>query len=144
MPGGGPTPPSGKGGGSSRPRGAVALQVKLTCASLDQVKARYPEIKDRRFILRTMQAWPLDTLVRLEAKLIGGAHCFLANAVVERISPVGEKPASITLALISMDDAGRELVAWMGGKPPRLLPEAPAKQAPPVMTPVAAPPAKAE
>ena len=121
MSGGNPGPPPGRGAPG---RTAVTLQVKLACATLDQVKARYPEMRERRFVLRTRQAWPVDTLVRLEARMTSGTPCFISTAVVERISPVGEEPASITLALIAMDEAGRELVAWMGGKPPKALREA--------------------
>jgi molecular chaperone DnaK len=40
--------------------------------------------------------------------------------VVESVDPAG---TSMTLALVAMDDAGRELVAWMGGTPPRALRE---------------------
>jgi molecular chaperone DnaK len=98
--------------------------VKLACATLDQVKAKFPELRDRRFVLRTRQSWALDTLVRLETRLSDGTPCFHATAVVERVDPAGPDAQAMTLALIAMDDAGRELVAWLGGKPPRALREA--------------------
>src|SRR4051794_22837058 len=113
--------------GGSRKRSAVSLQIKLPCPTLDAVKARYPELKDRRFTLRTKQPMTLDTLVRLQAALSGGAHCFQAAAVVEKVQDNG----SLTLALVAMDDAGRELVAWMGGKPPRPLQPQKAAPSPP-------------
>src|SRR5215813_13208514 len=120
-------------------RGAIALQVKLVCATLDSVKARYPELKDRRFPLRVRKALQVDTLVRLDARLSNGAPCFNALAVVERVA--GAEPATLTLGIVAMDDAGRELVAWMGGKPPKPLreavaaPPAPAQSAPPPAAP---------
>ena len=115
-------PPAG--GESGRKRGALGLQVKLACATLDAVKARYPELRDRRFVLRTKQAWALDTLVRLEARLSTGEPCFQAIAIVERVTGGGADPATLILGIVAMDDAGRELVAWMGGKPPKPMREA--------------------
>ena len=112
------------GGAPGRKRGALALQVKLACATLDAVKARYPELRERRFVLRTKQLWPLDTLVRLDARLATGAPCFQAVAVVERVTGGGAEPATLMLGIVAMDDAGRELVAWMGGKPPKPMREA--------------------
>jgi molecular chaperone DnaK len=97
--------------------------VKLACASLDAVKARYSELANRRFVLRSKQPLAIDTLVRLVAQLSGGEPCFQATAVVERITPAGPGVGAMTLAIIAMDEAGRELVAWMGGKPPRPLKE---------------------
>jgi len=114
----------GASGGPGRPggkRGAVALQLKLPCASLDDVKARYPELQRRLFPLRLKQPLPIDTMVRLEARLSTGAACFSALAIVERAVPKGNEPAVMTLAIIAMDEPGRELVAWMGGKPPKAL-----------------------
>ncbi len=119
------TPPGQGGPGSpGRKRGAVALHVRLACATLDAVKARYSELANRRFVLRSKQPLAIDTLVRLETQLSGGAPCFEATAVVERITPAGPDVAAMTLAIIAMDEAGRELVAWMGGKPPRPSPPA--------------------
>ena len=74
------------GDGTGRKRGALALQMKLACATLDAVKARYPELRERRFVLRTKQLWPIDTLVRLDARLSTGAPCFHAVAVVTWLS----------------------------------------------------------
>ena len=112
------------GGGPGRKRGALGLQLKLACATLDAVKARYPELRDRRFVLRTKQLWPIDTLVRLDARLSTGTPCFNAVAVVENVTGGGEEPATLMLGILAMDDAGRELVAWMGGKPPKALRDA--------------------
>ncbi len=132
---------SGGTSGPPRKRSAVNIQIKLPCATLDAVKARYPELRERRFIFKARQPLALDTLVRLQASLSSGAPCFLAAAVVERVGGAGQDPAAITLALVAMDEAGRELVAWMGGKPPRPLKEQPA--APAATIPSAAPAAPA-
>src|SRR4051812_48314750 len=56
MSGGNPGPPPGKPGSK---RGAVSLQLKLPCASLDDVKARYPELQRRLFPLRLKQPLPI-------------------------------------------------------------------------------------
>src|SRR5260370_30690185 len=109
MSGGSTGPPPGPGT-AGRKRSAVALQVKLACATLDAVKARYPEIRNRRFVLRTRQAWPLDTLVRLETLLSTGAPCFSATAVVERISPDTAEPPSLTHPHLALDAARHLLV----------------------------------
>src|SRR3954466_8848763 len=135
MSGGNPGPPPGPAKPGSK-RGAVALQLKLPCASLDDVKARYPELQRRLFPLRLKQPLPIDTLVRLEARLSSGAPCFSALAVVERAIPKGAEPAVLTLAIIAMDEPGRELVAGMGGKPPKALR---AVEAPPLTSPPATP-----
>src|SRR6266850_552919 len=137
MSGGSSGPPPGPG----RKRGAIALQVKLACASLDAVKARYPELRHRLFPLKLKQPLPLDTLVRLEARLNTGAPCFNALAVVERATAEGPEPATLTLVIVAMDEPGRELVAWMGGKPPKSLrpTAAPAPAGPP---PALGPPAQ--
>src|SRR5713226_9433563 len=132
---------SGGTSGPPRKRSAVNIQIKLPCATLDAVKARYPELRERRFVFKARQPLALDTLVRLQASLSSGAPCFLAAAVVERVGGAGQDPAAITLALVAMDEAGRELVAWMGGKPPRPLKEQPA--APAATMPSAAPAAPA-
>src|SRR5712691_11388884 len=92
---------SGGTSGPPRKRSAVNIQIKLPCATLDAVKARYPELRERRFVFKARQPLALDT----------------------------------------MDEAGRELVAWMGGKPPRPLKEQPA--APAATIPSAAPAAPA-
>src|SRR5260370_36154714 len=110
MSGGSTGPPPGPGT-AGRKRSAVALQVKLACATLDAVKARYPEIRNRRFVLRTRQAWPLDTLVRLETLLSTGAACFSATAVGERLNPGRGGPRSITAALTAQDGGGSGLGA---------------------------------
>ncbi len=137
------------GAGSGKKRGALTLQLKLACATLDAVKARYPELRDRRFVLRTKQSWPIDTLVRLDARLSTGAPCFQAVAIVEKVTGGGAEPATLMLGIVAMDDAGRELVAWMGGKPPKPLRDAgeaaklPAAATAPAATATAAPKAPA-
>src|SRR5205814_951789 len=61
------TPPPGQPAGGKRP--AIGLQIKLPCASLDDVKARYAEeLRQNRFFVRTRTPRPKDTLVRLEAQ----------------------------------------------------------------------------
>jgi molecular chaperone DnaK len=131
-------------GGSQRPGGpgrkrASVLQLELPCATLDEVRARHPELRSRRFLLRTGEPKPLDTVVRIDARLSDGTHCFSATSVVERLHP--EPDPGMTLQLLAADDAGRELVAWMGGPPPPLLKEAPVAGPGPPETPRAAPPA---
>src|SRR5207237_5776633 len=129
-------------GGSQRPGGlgkkrAAALQIELHCATLDDVRAAHPELRSRRFLVRTKDVRPLDAVVRLDVKLAGGAHCLRATSVVERVQT--EPEAAMTLWLAAADDAGRELIAWIGGTPPPLLKESadPARAAEP------APPAPA-
>ena len=117
--GGSSGPPSSPGAQKKR---AVGLQVKLPCDSLDAVKSAHPEIRDRRFVLHLQKPPALDAFVRLDARLSHGEACFVALGVVERVVPAGEV-SDVTVALLAMDDAGRELVAWMGGKPPRLMAE---------------------
>jgi len=117
-----PNDPSNAGGSKKT---GVALQVKLPCATLDDVRARHPELSTRRFLLRTATPRPVETPIRLTALLSDGKHCFRANAIVEKVHQAGESPGrsepGMTLWLARMDDPGRELVAWMGGQPPPLL-----------------------
>ncbi|OLD09899.1 MAG: hypothetical protein AUI90_02675 [Deltaproteobacteria bacterium 13_1_40CM_3_69_14] len=152
---GGNTPADPSNPGGSKKTG-VALQVKLPCAKLDDVRARHPELSTRRFFLRTATPRPVETPIRLTAVLSDGKHCFRANAIVEKVHQAGESPGrsdpGMTLWLARMDDPGRELVAWMGGQPPPLLKQpaaaegagsaaTPAKKA---VTPPAEKPASAE
>jgi len=131
-----PPDPSNPGGSK---KSGVALQVKLPCAILDDVRTRHPELSTRRFFLRTANPRPIETPIRLIATLSDGKHCFRANAIVEKVHAAGEGPVrdpGMTLWLARMDDPGRELVAWMGGQPPPLLkppaaPEAVPPAAPP-------------
>src|SRR5438105_14866042 len=84
-PGGPPTspPPSGRPGGK---RPAIGLQLKLPCATPDEVRARYgADLKQSKFFIRTKQPRPVDTLVRLDALLSTGAPCFRAAAIVVRV-----------------------------------------------------------
>jgi molecular chaperone DnaK len=113
----------------SSPKGpkktGTGLQVKLPCATLDEVRARHPELSSRLFLLRTANPRPVATAIRLTATLSDGKHCFRANAVVEKVIQPGESAErggpGMSLWLARMDDPGRELVAWMGGQPPPLL-----------------------
>ena len=108
-------------GASQRPGGpgrrrASLLHVELPCATLDEVRARHPELRSRRFHLRTDQPKSLDSMVLVDACLAGGAPCFRASSVVERVH--GAPETGMTLCLLAADDTGRELIAWMGGAPP--------------------------
>ena len=131
-------------GGSQRPGGpgrkrASVLQLTLPCKTLDEVRARHPELRSRRFELRTEDPKPLDSVVRVEARLAGGAHCFRATSVVERLHTTPSQ--GMTLLLLAADDAGRELIAWMGGTPPPPLkdgPHDPRTPQPPAVAPTAA------
>ena len=123
-----PMPPDGAP--PSRPpapggkRPAIGLQIKLPSRTLDEVKARYgDDLRQGRFFIRTKSPRAKDTLVRLEAQLSTGAHCFRAAAVVARIFEVGApdlgpQGPGMGLNLLAIDDAGRELIAALGGKPP--------------------------
>src|SRR5882724_7847291 len=120
--GNGPADPSSPKGPKKT---GIGLQVKLPCATLDEVRARHPELGSRLFLLRTANPRPVATAIRLTATLSDGKHCFRANAVVEKVIQPGE-PAErggpgMSLWLARMDDPGRELIAWMGGQPPPLL-----------------------
>jgi molecular chaperone DnaK len=120
-------PPGGKPpGGRKRP--AVGLQIKLPCASAEDVKARYgEELRQSRFFIRTKTPRAKETLVRLEAKLSTGHPAFRAAAVVLETSDAGMR-----LHLLAVDDAGKDLIAALGGKPPPSLKiEAPRPTAPP-------------
>ena len=132
-------------GGSQRPGGpgrkrASVLQLELPCATLDEVRARHPELRTRRFLLRTGEPKALDTVVRIDATLSDRTHCFSAASIVERVHP--EPDRGMTLWLVAADDSGRELVAWMGGPPPPLLKEAPGAAPRAPETPRAAGPAQ--
>ena len=57
-------------GGSQRPGGlgkkrAAALQIELPYATLDDVRAKHPELRSRRLLVRTKDTRPLDTVIRL-------------------------------------------------------------------------------
>ena len=139
MSGNKPPDPSNPGGSK---KSGVALQVKLPCAILDDVRTRHPELSTRRFFLRTANPRPIETPIRLIATLSDGKHCFRANAIVEKVHAAGEGPvrdSGMTLWLARMDDPGRELVAWMGGQPPPLLKQPAAPEAA-VLAPPAPPP----
>src|SRR6266849_6385956 len=125
MPEGSGTPGGKPPGGGKRP--AIGLQIKLPCASIDEVKARYGEdLKANRFFIRTKSARPKDTLVRLEVQLNTGTPAFRAAAVVMETTEAG-----MLLHLLGADEAGRELIASLGGKPPAALKPEPARPATP-------------
>jgi molecular chaperone DnaK len=131
-------PPSSPGqpGSPSGKRPAIGLQVKLPCATIDEVKARYGEdLRKGQFFIRTKTPRAKETLVRLEARLSNGTACFRAAAVVERVQDPPD--AGMRLQLLAADDAGRELIAALGGKQlPQLKTEAPKAAAPaPAKTP---------
>src|SRR5205085_9370941 len=134
-PGGPPTsPPSGRPGGK---RPAIGLQLKLPCATPDEVRARYGgDLKQSKFFIRTKQPRPVDTLVRLDALLSTGAPCFRADAIVMRVPepPNPQAPVlprrgdpGMELKLLAVDEAGRELIVSLGGTPPQPLKADPAK-----------------
>jgi len=145
-PGGPPsTPPSGGRTGGKRP--AIGLQLKLPCATPDEVRTRYgADLKQSKFFIRTKQPRPVDTLVRLDALLSTGAPCFRAAAIVVRVRepPNPQAPVlpragdpGMELKLLAVDEAGRELIVALGGTPPQPLKadakSAAQKAAPPVI-----------
>ncbi|MFL5395098.1 MAG: hypothetical protein ACJ79G_19895, partial [Myxococcales bacterium] len=150
-PGGPPSlPPGGRPPGGKRP--AVGLQLKLPCATPDEVGAKYgADLKQSKFFIRTKQPRPVDTLVRLDALLSSGQLCFRAAARVVRVREPPQPGAPVLpragdpgmeLKLLAIDDAGRDLILALGGVPPQPLKTEPAKgpvqkPSPPV---VAAPP----
>ena len=125
-------PPSSPGqpGSPGGKRPAIGLQIKLPCATIEQVKARYGEdLRKGQFFIRTKTPRAKDTLVRLEAQFSNGTPCFRAAAVVERVQDPPD--AGMGLQLLAADDAGRELIASLGGKQlPQLKTEAPKAAAP--------------
>lgn len=97
-------------------RPAIGLQIKLACATMDEVKARHgDELRQSQFFIRTKSPRPKDTVVRLEAQLANGAPAFRAAGIVIGVE------GGMRLQLVGADDAGRELIAAVGGKPPAHL-----------------------
>jgi molecular chaperone DnaK len=124
------SPPSGKPGSPGGKRPAIGLQIKLPCATLDEVKARYgEELRQNKFFIRTKAPRAKETLVRLEAQLSTGTLAFRAAAVVVAVQDPPE--AGMRLQLLGVDEAGRELITSLGGKPPPLLKIDPPKLATP-------------
>ena len=120
------TPPGNKPGGK---RPAIGLQIKLPCVSLEEVKLRYGEdLRQGKFFIRTKSPRAKDTLVRLEAQLSTGAPAFRAAAVVASVQDPPEP--GMRLQILGVDDAGRELIVALGGKPPPALKVDAAKPAP--------------
>ena len=145
-----PQPPPGGGPPGAR-RPVVGLQLKLPCATLDDVRGRYgSQLKQNRLFIRTRQPRPKDTLVRLEASFSNGTPCFRAAAVVVLVieppvagqqPPPGAPEPGMGLSLLAMDESGRQLVESVGGKAPPPMKEGsrpPPPQVPPNFT--AAPP----
>src|SRR5258708_32000119 len=113
-------PPSSPGqpGSPGGKRPAIGLQIKLPCATKDEVKARYGEdLRKGQFFIRTKTPRAKDTLVRLEAQFSNGTPCFRAAAVVERVQ--APPHAGLCLQLLAADDAGPALTAPLGGKQPQ-------------------------
>jgi hypothetical protein len=112
-----PGSPSGKPGSPGGKRSAIGLQIKLPCATLDDVKTRYGEdLRQNKFFIRTKTPRALETLVRLEAQLSNGAIAFKAAAVVVSVQDPPEP--GMRLQLLAVDDAGRQLITALGGKAP--------------------------
>ena len=134
QPPGGAPPSRPPGPGGKRP--AIGLQIKLPSTTLDEVKARYgDDLRQGRFFIRTRTPRAKDTLVRLEAQLATGAHCFRAAAVVARVVEAsapdpGPQGPGMGLNLLAIDDAGRDLILALGGKPPAALKIDPAQSRP--------------
>src|SRR4051812_48239525 len=109
-------PPSGKGSPGGK-RTAVGLQIKLPCAKLDEVKARYgADLKEAKFFIRTKTPRPVDTLVRLEAQFSNGTLVFKAAAVVAAVQAPPEP--GMRLQLLGVDEAGEGPVTALRGKAP--------------------------
>ncbi|HET9754261.1 MAG TPA: Hsp70 family protein [Myxococcales bacterium] len=124
-----PSPP-GRSGNGKRP--SIGLQVKLPCATPEELKSRYGnDLRHNAFFIRTRSPRPVETLVRLEAQLASGQPGFRAACVV-----VESTEAGMRLQLVGVDEAGRALITSLGGTPPALL-----KSTPPAPAAVAAPPA---
>src|SRR5690242_4905472 len=108
-------PPPGRPGNGKRP--SIGLQVKLPCATPDEVRSRYgSDLRHNAFFIRTRSPRPVETLVRLEAQLASGQPGFRAACVVVEVTDAGMR-----LQLVGVDEAGRELIASLGGVPPALL-----------------------
>jgi len=117
------TPPPGQPAGGKRP--AIGLQIKLPCASLEDVKARYAdELRQNQFFIRTRAPRPKDTLVRLEAHLASGDPGFRAAAIVCEVTEAGMR-----LQLLGVDDAASAMIAEVGGTPPPTFKVDPARGA---------------
>jgi molecular chaperone DnaK len=110
--------------------------MKLSCATLEELKKRYGEdLKANRFLIRTKSPRAKDTLVRLEAHYSTGAQAFRAVAVVVLVQEPPE--AGMRLQLLAVDEAGREIILSLGGKPPPPLKLEHPKATPPASTPAA-------
>ncbi len=147
----------GTGGGSPPPsppaakKAVVGLQLKLPCASADDVRARYgSQLKQNRLFVRTKTPRGKDTLVRLEASYNTGAPCFRAAAVVVLVieppsegqsgAPGAPEPG-MGLSILAIDEPGRAIMESLGGKPPPALRETGSRPPPPAAQQSAPPPA---
>ena len=119
--------------GSGRRR-AAALQIKLTCADVAEVRDRFgAELKALALFVRTKTPKPEGTLIRLDLRLADGRPLLKAAANVERSVAPSDAPgapaAGMHLKFLGADKAGRELFVSLGvARPPPLLRE---EQAPP-------------
>src|SRR4051794_9552782 len=105
------SPPPGPPAGGKRP--AIGLQIRLPCASFEDVKARYgDELRQGHFLIRTKTPRPKDTMVRLETQLSSGEPAFQAVALVSGLVETGMR-----LQLLAVDEAAQTLIAELGGKP---------------------------
>ncbi|GAC1336382.1 MAG: hypothetical protein NVSMB23_01070 [Myxococcales bacterium] len=129
-------PPLPPAPGGKRP--AIGLQLKLPCATAEDVQVRYgDDLRANRFFIRTKQPRAIGTLVRLEAQLTSGVACFRAAGVVVSVreaapgaTPLPGLEAGMGLQLLAVDEAGRDLIVALGGKaPPPLKSESAAKTA---------------
>jgi molecular chaperone DnaK len=126
------TPPQNPGSPGKPPapgakRQTVGLQLKLPCATSEEVLARYGgELRSNRFFIRTRQPRAVETLVLVEAQLHGGEHCFRAAGLVTQVQEApspgtalqpGQEPG-MSLRLFAVDEPGRALILALGGKPP--------------------------
>jgi molecular chaperone DnaK len=84
------------------------------------VKTRYGEdLRQNKFFIRTKSTRAIETLVRLEAQLSNGVPAFKAAGVVVSVQDPPEP--GMRLQLLAVDDAGRQLITALGGKPPAAL-----------------------
>ena len=129
-------------------RAVVGLQLKLPCATVDEVRVRYgAQLKLNRLFIRTKHPRAKETLVRLEAAFNTGAPCFRAAATVVLViepPPEGTVPRpgapepGMGLSILAIDQPGREIIAGLGGKPPPLL-RSDSKPPPPMSIPTPVP-----
>ncbi|HEX4385256.1 MAG TPA: Hsp70 family protein [Myxococcales bacterium] len=109
----------------------VSLQIKLPCAGPDDVKARYgEELRQNFFFIRTKTPKVKGTDVKVAALLSTGQPAFRLGGLVIETNDLGMR-----LQLYGVDDAGRDLILALGGKPPKPLKVEPAAPVPPAPPP---------